>query len=189
MVVLQLWILLPPFKLSPGLFNFHLCYGHLDPGLAGAVTAAGMFDLEDTYLLVLFCLSFAYVDFFFFFILFDVWEMFIVGIIISANQTFGQLLRKTFCFLFLAWVHLWIKVSSSLAYNRKGFLSEILCWQSECFAVDFWNKDFAYALCQILLWDIPLLQLLAQHYSGLRIIWWKGKFGLFSLLNFQNIIV
>jgi len=37
----------------------HLCCGHLDPGLAGAMTAAGMFDLEDSYLLFSFYLDFA----------------------------------------------------------------------------------------------------------------------------------
>lgn len=67
----------------------------------------------------------------FFCILFDVWEMFIVGIIISANQTFSQLLKKTFCFLFLAGVHLWFKVSCSLACNRNDFLSEILSLQRQ----------------------------------------------------------
>lgn len=60
---LQLWTLLPPCKgLSrPGLLTPTLLWSF---GLTGAMTAAGMFDLEDSYLLVLFYLGFACVGFF-----------------------------------------------------------------------------------------------------------------------------
>lgn len=74
----------------------------------------------------------------FFCVLFDVWKMFIAWIIISANQTCSQLLKKSFCFLFLAGVRLWSGVSCSLACinNRNGFLSEILFpegqWVFQC---------------------------------------------------------
>lgn len=71
----------------------HVCHDCLNPSLTGEMTAAGMFDLVDSYLLVLFYLGFACVGFLHF-----VWEMFIIWIIISANQTYSQLLRKTFCF-------------------------------------------------------------------------------------------
>lgn len=44
----------------------HICHDHLDPGLTGVMAAAGMFDLVDSYLLVLFYLGFACVGFFHF---------------------------------------------------------------------------------------------------------------------------
>lgn len=44
----------------------HVCHDHLDPGLTGEMTAAGMFELVDNYLLVLFYLGFACVGFFHF---------------------------------------------------------------------------------------------------------------------------